>query len=135
MPTLQFHEGGRTLFVHVLRSGRTVIGRSDSCDLALPSESVSRIHCTLDGRADGWVITDRSRHGTSVNGERVESGLLSDRDELGIGTYRATFHLGGDERLRGATTTVPIPAASHEELVEGNAEIVAACRAEVHFVR
>jgi two-component system response regulator HydG len=135
MPTLQFHEAGRTLFVHVLRGGRTVIGRSDSCDLALPSDSVSRIHCTLDGRADGWVVTDRSRHGTKVNGERVEARKLSDRDEIGIGTYVATFHLGGDEQLRGSTTTMPIPAASHEELVEGNAEVMAACRAEVHFVR
>lgn len=135
MPTLQFHESQRRLFVHVLRTGRTVIGRSDSCDLALPSESVSRIHCIFDERPDGWTVTDRSRHGTLVNGEHAEVTRLRDRDEITIGAYTATFFTADDTRLRGATTTVPIPSATHEELAGGNAEIVAACRAEVQFVR
>ena len=135
MPTLQFHEGGRLLFVHVLRPGRTVVGRSDSCDLALPSESVSRVHCLFQSRPEGWTVSDRSRHGTLVNGERIESIALRDRDEIGIGTYTAIFLAADDTRTRVATTTVPIPSATHEELVEASAASVAASRTEVQFVR
>lgn len=135
MAQLQFHEAGRPLFVHVLRPGRTVIGRSDSCDLALPSESVSRIHCVLDGRTDGWFVQDRSRHGTEVNNARIDVHALQEKDEIAIGTYRATFSLTEDARLRNPTATVPVASAIHEELLEGNEDVVAACRAEVRFVR
>ncbi|MEQ1567897.1 MAG: sigma 54-interacting transcriptional regulator [Myxococcota bacterium] len=136
MPQLQFHESGRPLFVHVLRGGRTVIGRSDSCDLALPSDSVSRVHCMIDGRPEGWFVQDRSRHGTQVNGKRVDGTVpLADEDEISIGTYRARFVLKEDPSLRGATATAPVAAAIHEEVVEGNEEVFAAGRAEVRFVR
>ncbi|MEZ4237396.1 MAG: sigma 54-interacting transcriptional regulator [Myxococcota bacterium] len=121
--------------MHVLRPGRTVVGRSDACDLALPSDSVSRVHCVIEERNTGWQVTDRSRHGTLVNGARVESGALSDGDEIGIGTYRARFVAATDPELRSPTSTVPMPAALHEELVEGNEARFAANRAEVTFVR
>jgi two-component system, NtrC family, response regulator HydG len=135
MPQLQFHEGGRALFVHVLRQGRTVIGRSDACDLALPSDSVSRVHCVVDERSGAWSVQDRSRHGTQLNGARVEAHPLADGDEIGIGTYRARFVATDDPQLRSPTLTVPLPAAVHEELLEGNEEVFASCRAEIAFVR
>ena len=77
-----------------------MIGRSDSCDLALPSESVSRVHCVIDARPDGWWVQDRSRHGTEVNDTKIdESRALSEKDEIAIGMYRATFSLTEDARL------------------------------------
>ncbi|MEQ1500796.1 MAG: sigma 54-interacting transcriptional regulator [Myxococcota bacterium] len=135
MAQIQFHESGRPLFVHVLRPGRTVIGRSDSCDLALPSDSVSRVHCVIDTRPDGFWVHDRSRHGTEVNGERIDARQLADGDDIAIGTYRARFTITDDASLHNPTATVPLPAAIHEELVEGNEQVVAACRSEVRFVR
>src|SRR5688572_10338311 len=103
MAQLQFHEAGRPLFVFLLRPGRTVIGRADSCDLALPSDSVSRVHCVIEGRADGYWISDRSRHGTAVNGQRVDdSRRLDEGDDLGIGTYRAMFSTREEATLRSA---------------------------------
>ncbi len=135
MPQLRFHENGRPLFVHVLRPGRTVIGRSDRCDLALPSDSVSRFHCTVDGTSEGWTLTDRSRHGTAVNGDPVEaSRVLADDDEIAIGAYRARFTLD-DGMLGLRTATAPREAATHEELVEVSEERVAICRADLRFVR
>src|SRR5205085_1735807 len=123
MAQLQFHDAGRPLFVFVLKSARTVIGRSDACDLALPSESVSRVHCFLEQRGDRWFVVDRSRHGTSVNGQRIESSKeVVDGDDLGIGTYSAHFVTAEDTSRSVTTATSPIAAAIHEEVLEGNEE-------------
>jgi two-component system response regulator HydG len=136
MAQLQFHESGRPLFVQPLRPGRTVIGRADSCDLALPSDSVSRVHCVVDGRADGWHVFDRSRHGTTVNGEKVSDGYrLADGDELTLGTYRARFRATDDPGMRAPTLTYPVQASAFEDLLEGDEEKVAASRAELKVVR
>jgi DNA-binding NtrC family response regulator len=135
MPHLHFHEGGRPLFLHLLRPGRTVIGRSDRCDVALPSESVSRVHCVLERRMDGWWLTDRSKHGTRVNGAAITSHQLSDGDEVAVGIYNARFSLKEDASLRLPTATHPVLPAVHEELVDITDEGFAAGRAELRFTR
>jgi transcriptional regulator with AAA-type ATPase domain len=133
MPHLHFFQGETPLFVHLLRPGRTVLGRSDRCDVALPSEDVSRVHCLVEQRADGWWLTDRSRNGTQVNGEDVERRQLQDGDVLGIGDYAARFALVGDRGVESPTATAPRTAASHEELVEVSPDGVAASRAQLRF--
>jgi len=135
MPQLHFREGHRALFVHVLRAGRTVLGRSDRCDVALPSESVSRVHCTIEGRPDGWLVRDRSRHGTKLNGAEVDGGALQDGDELQVGDYTITFVEAVDPRLRSPTATAPLTSAIHEELVEGTESGVALARAQLRVTR
>ena len=47
MPHLSFSQADRVLLTHLLRPGRTVIGRSDRCDVALPGDAISRTHCTI----------------------------------------------------------------------------------------
>jgi transcriptional regulator with AAA-type ATPase domain len=135
MAQLEFHFDGQSLFVCPLQSGRTIVGRSDRCDVALPSDSVSRTHCVVERRTAGWVLTDRSKHGTLVNGQVAGQGyLLADGDELGIGEYTARFQLGRDESLKAPTSTRPAPASIHEELVAANEDHVAACRAQLRVV-
>jgi DNA-binding NtrC family response regulator len=135
MAHLSFHEEGKPLFVHLLKSGRTVIGRSDRCDVALPSDSVSRVHCLFERRLDGWWLSDRSRHGTKVNGTAVDSWQLADGDELMIGIYTARFAMQDDGVLNRPTATRPVMPAIHEELVTITEEGFAAGRAEIRFTR
>ncbi|MCB9677526.1 MAG: sigma 54-interacting transcriptional regulator [Alphaproteobacteria bacterium] len=135
MPHLQFERDGTALFVHLLRPGRTVVGRSDRCDLALPADGVSRIHCVIEQRPEGWEVTDRSRHGIQVNGTEVKRATLAVGDKLGIGPYTAVFGVEGDDRLRAPTATTPLPAAVYEEIVEITEEGVASNRARLQFVR
>jgi transcriptional regulator with AAA-type ATPase domain len=135
MPQLHFHTQGRDLFVHPLRHGRTVIGRSDRCDIALPGEAISRVHCILDRRTEGWWITDRSRHGIKVNGQPIERHLLADQDELTLGPYTARFSMQSEDSLRSATASTPMVMAIHEELVEVTSSGFASCRAELRFTR
>ncbi|MBX2796055.1 MAG: sigma 54-interacting transcriptional regulator [Myxococcales bacterium] len=135
MPQLQFEEQGRVLFVHVLRQGRTVIGRSDRCDLALPSERVSRVHCVVEGARDGWRVLDRSRHGTVVNGVTIQEHTLRDGDELRLGLYTLRFRTQADAQLARPTATMPVMAAEHEELVEGTEDGVAVSGVQLRFDR
>ncbi len=75
--------------VHRLRIGRT----SDN-DLVLSDLSISRHHAELRKSSDGkYQIVDLDSHnGTFVNGQRVTSATLTEKDIVGIGhaTYRLT---------------------------------------------
>src|SRR5687768_13396326 len=92
MAQLEFFLGERRLFASELRDGRIRIGRVVTCDLSLPSETVSRVHCTIDGDRGTFVVADRSTHGTAVNDEKLTGPrTLVDGDVVAIGLYRARF--------------------------------------------
>ncbi len=74
------------------------IGRSKSSDIVILDPTVSRNHCVLLRRKEGWFVSDiGSKSGTKVNGKRIRSrhrvGL---DDEIQIGS--TTLYLRrGDE--------------------------------------
>jgi pSer/pThr/pTyr-binding forkhead associated (FHA) protein len=73
---------------------RTVIGRSPECEIFLDDVTVSRKHAVVVERDSSFFIEDLgSLNGTFLNRRRIESGELSDGDELQIGKYRLTFLL------------------------------------------
>jgi adenylate cyclase len=55
------------------------IGRDEDCDLSVQDRKVSRQHCTIERRREGFILRDHSTNGTYVtaNGER-EVVLLGD---------------------------------------------------------
>lgn len=70
----------------------TTIGRTAINDLVLPSELVSRRHAVL--LCDGPNVTIRdlgSRNGTLVNGHRVKTQVLADRDMIEIGDFLVRY--------------------------------------------
>src|SRR5271165_5712271 len=73
------------------------IGRSDDNDVVVPDLRVSRHHAELRKSPGGaYEITDLGSHnGTFVNGQRMESSVLTEADVIGVGL--ATFRLVGDE--------------------------------------
>ncbi len=65
------------------------IGRALDNDVILSNASVSRHHARLTARGGAWLVEDLgSRHGTVVNGRRVERALLRPGDELVVGAER-----------------------------------------------
>ncbi len=114
MPVLQVLQDDELLFSVPLRAHRTLVGRSDACDVALPSDTVSRVHCHVERDGEGIWLVDRSRHGTFVAGERVERRLLSAGESFAVGRYR--LRLVADHVSSGATTRLVGPA-DWEELV------------------
>lgn len=62
------------------------VGRTDSCDLVLEDDSVSRNHATIYFESGEFLIKDSSTNGTFINGNRIRgSQKLNHGDVIGIG--------------------------------------------------
>jgi len=74
-----------------LKEEKLVVGRKGS-DLVLEDKAVSRAHCELSKRTDGWWVKDLgSTNGTLVNGKKVEEARLHHLDEIRVGKARILF--------------------------------------------
>lgn len=72
-----------------------IIGRSEGVDFRIPSFSVSRQHARIRRNGPELSITDLdSQHGVLVNGTRVHSAVLRDRDQLQLGDAVFIFRRG-----------------------------------------
>jgi pSer/pThr/pTyr-binding forkhead associated (FHA) protein len=67
------------------------IGRSESCQVTIPDESVSEFHCRMVVSPDGvFVIDVGSTNGTSVSLVQLEPNIplqMEDEDVLSVGRY------------------------------------------------
>ena len=77
MARLIFFHGQERMIEYKLNQVRTSIGRADNCDILVPGNFVSRTHCIIDHRDGQFTLRDRSRHGTFVNGERIDNLVFS----------------------------------------------------------
>lgn len=71
----------------------TSIGRSNSCDIVLAFDTVSRFHAVLTKQKKGWVLTDTlSRSGTYLNGKKIKlPTVIQNGDKLTFGRATLTF--------------------------------------------
>lgn len=76
-----------------------IVGRSrQRADFQIDDPTVSSVHCELKSDPSGLTVRDLSRHGTLVNGRKVDSARLHEGDIVEIGGFR--FHV----TLNGAAT-------------------------------
>ncbi len=87
--------------------GRTVIGRSDSAEVRVQDNSVSRVHAVVETNADGcYVIDQKSLNGTHVNDAPTTGAhQLTDGDYVRTGNAIFRYLEGGN-----------IEAEYHEEI-------------------
>ena len=80
------------------------IGRSKASDIPVADMSVSRDHCVLLRRAEGWFVSDiGSKFGTTVNGRRIHKRTkVNIDDEFTVGNTTFVLKRGDEyqERLR-----------------------------------
>ena len=97
--------------------GRLRIGRTPDNDLVLADLTVSRHHAELRKSASGhYEIADLgSNNGTFVNGQRISSATLTEKDIVGIG--HAAFRLAGGE-LRQYIDTGDVSLVAQDLVVE-----------------
>lgn len=116
-PHLVFFRQGEQVLEYRLSPGQTTLGRADSCDISLPGDEISRSHCLIQGHGQQWTVVDRSRHGTTVNGERTRRAELSDGDRIGVGMFEIVFRA----HTREVTSTADaLPARLHEQLLRSS---------------
>lgn len=70
--------------------GTLTLGRSNECDVSIPTDEISRHHAKLQVVPDGVIVEDLgSANGTFVNNQRVHGGtLMKAGDELRLDTVR-----------------------------------------------
>jgi adenylate cyclase len=86
-----------------LEATTTSFGRADDCDVVLVTEEVSRHHAKIVRDARGTVLVDeKSLNGTYVNRQRIVERVLSNGDEIWLGSKcRMQFHCEADTELIG----------------------------------
>lgn len=76
-----------------LDSAQTFIGRSESAHIPLFGDAnVAPVHCSIQRHGKDWVLVDGgSPIGTGVNGQRVQSMLLTPGSTIQVGSFVLQF--------------------------------------------
>ena len=70
--------------------GSVTIGRSAGNNIVADSQLVSKVHARIERSGVELVLTDlQSANGTFVNGERVDTRILKNGDEVSVGRARS----------------------------------------------
>ncbi|HTE53629.1 MAG TPA: SpoIIE family protein phosphatase [Kofleriaceae bacterium] len=94
MACLVFQAGPNAGRRYKLGEGDYIIGRRSDCQIFVPDMRVSRQHARIRRENQQWAIEDLgSNNGTYVNGQRVQSGILHDQDEIVIANNRIRVEL------------------------------------------
>ncbi len=97
-------------YEHVLRMGRTTIGRHPDSDIVISDESASRLHAEILASPDSntLVIHDlESTNGTFVNRERLfQPCVLRPGDQIRIGQFVANLSVRDDRAAPGRTAVL-----------------------------
>jgi hypothetical protein len=73
---------------------RTLLGRSEHNDIALPSPYLSRHHAVIVGTPEGYYIVDlNSVNGMTLNGRPLTRAALCDDDIVSIGPFRLKLQM------------------------------------------
>lgn len=71
-----------------LRTGRTLLGRDETCDVLLPGRQVSRRHAAVVVDEQGVQLQDLgSRNGTHIEGVRVGVGRIKENALIRVGEW------------------------------------------------
>ena len=83
---------------YALNMWETSVGRSKSCDVVLPYDTVARSHAVITRRIDGWYIHDLlTKSRLTVNGEDVvQKALIKNGDIIYFGKNRFRFEIADD---------------------------------------
>jgi predicted component of type VI protein secretion system len=92
---LKYRKADGSIMEFELGDRPITIGRSGDADLVLLDEKASRLHCGIHMTDRGVEIRDlKSKNGTYVNAERIESHLLQTGDRIRIGSTLISLESG-----------------------------------------
>ncbi|HEY3503333.1 MAG TPA: FHA domain-containing protein [Actinocatenispora sp.] len=95
MALLLVRDGAQAGARFLLDRDVTTAGRHPDGDIFLDDVTVSRRHAEFHRDGTTFLVKDLgSLNGTHLNGERVQSGVLANGDEIRIGKFRLVFITG-----------------------------------------
>ncbi|NIR30196.1 MAG: FHA domain-containing protein, partial [Gammaproteobacteria bacterium] len=96
------------------------LGRHPENTIQLLDRIVSKEHCHVDQIDGKWVLKDLgSLNGTFVNGERVAERVLSQGDEISLGSTRMVFQIEPIDDVKLSPASAPEPAAAGAQPPQG----------------
>lgn len=123
LPTLFLVEGSERRALQ-LDSLPFTVGRLAENSLVLTQPFVSRVHAKIAALGNSYVLTDAgSRHGTYVNGKRVEKHVLSLRDRIQFGSLQAPALVFGEDAPEHTTSTQSDLRVKLQALSENTSEL------------
>ncbi|MFT7558735.1 MAG: pSer/pThr/pTyr-binding forkhead associated (FHA) protein [Flavobacteriales bacterium] len=91
MPVLTHSLNGHTLTLFEVESSLR-IGRKTDCEISLDDPTVSAEHAHILCKDGEWSVVDaQSTNGIRVDGEKVDSSLLTEGSILSIGAHQFEF--------------------------------------------
>lgn len=106
--------GGENLGDYPVEEPASVVGRDAGCHIRIDNLGISRTHCQIIKRAEGYMLQDmNSANGTFVNGSRVGEQILQEGDEILVGKYTLKFS------HEAAATPAPQQAADQADMGDG----------------
>lgn len=76
-----------------LEKNETTFGRKPTNDIVIDHPTVSGFHGKIKKEDDHYAVEDfNSTNGTFINGRRVKSGALKDKDQIGVAGHIFDFH-------------------------------------------
>ncbi len=107
-----------------LASDTLTLGRSNTCDIVLAHEAVSRVHARFEPRDDGWHVVDEgSANGVFVNGAQRASARIEPGDVVEVRPFSMNVLGGRDDAASQdqsvyLTTVTPQPTLIRDVGVE-----------------
>jgi pSer/pThr/pTyr-binding forkhead associated (FHA) protein len=97
----------------VVKTLPAIVGRVPEADVCIPDQWLSRVHCQLYERDGSLAVRDLgSKHGTFVNGLRVDETIVLPGNRISLGTTT----LNVEYKRRSAKT--PTPVDSQAETIQ-----------------
>jgi len=87
MLEITLQRGGKRLLKEPVGTSPITVGRAAENTIRLIDPDISREHCRLDWQDDGLCVTDLSRNGILVNGERVRESRVDAGDRITVGPW------------------------------------------------
>ena len=92
MAQLDFYLGQKIFLKVRLEAPEISLGRGETCTIQLPDNRVSRVHAILRSENGSHTIEDKSRNGTYVNDQRIETVQpLQPGDRIQIETFALVY--------------------------------------------
>ena len=99
MPVITLNFKNKSIGQYRLQKGESLtIGRRDDNEIVLDDPAVSGHHAKVDSLGDRFVLIDlKSKNGTFVNEQLIESHWLNDGDAIAIGGHALILDYSEDE--------------------------------------